>query len=132
MGEEAAQGFCDFYAGLISQMPEPKSVRIRVKPEWVGINDFQTRFPPMLGRMWGQRPRDFDEQSIASGPRVERPVRVHASDCLLPSLFVAAVLVACRHRATNRPVIVPAVAKNGESAKRVRRRHQVQNVTKIG
>jgi PPOX class probable F420-dependent enzyme len=53
MGEEAAEGFCDFYAGLISRMPEPKAVRIRVMPEWVGINDFQTRFPPMLAPYLG-------------------------------------------------------------------------------
>jgi hypothetical protein len=35
-------------------------------------------------------------------------------------------------RASNRPVIVPVGLENGESAKRVRRRDQVQNVTKKG
>jgi PPOX class probable F420-dependent enzyme len=53
MGEEAGRSFSDFYAGVISRMPEPKSIRIRVKPEWVGINDFQTRFPPMLAQFLG-------------------------------------------------------------------------------
>jgi hypothetical protein len=38
----------------------------------------------------------------------------------------------CQERASNRPVIVLVGFKNGESAKRVRGRNQVQNVTKIG
>jgi hypothetical protein len=43
-----------------------------------------------------QSPRDLDEQSIAFGQPVERPVRPHGSDCLLRcSLLVGAVLVAC-------------------------------------
>jgi hypothetical protein len=43
-----------------------------------------------------QSPSDLDEQSVAFGQPVERPVRPHGIDCLLlGSLLVRAVLVSC-------------------------------------
>ena len=43
-----------------------------------------------------QSPSDLDEQSVAFGQPVERPVRPHSGDCLRPgSLLVRAVLVSC-------------------------------------
>ncbi|MBV9581120.1 MAG: pyridoxamine 5'-phosphate oxidase family protein [Chloroflexi bacterium] len=48
MGEEAGRGFCEMYAGMVSRMPEPKSARIIITPEWVSVNDFETRFPPQI------------------------------------------------------------------------------------
>jgi hypothetical protein len=48
MGEEAGRGFCEMYAGVVSRMPEPGSARIKVTPQWVSINDFETRFPPQI------------------------------------------------------------------------------------
>ena len=29
-------------------MPVPGMSRIAITPEWVGINDFETRFPPQI------------------------------------------------------------------------------------
>ena len=48
MGESAGRGFCEMYAGMVSRMPEPKTARISIAPQWVSINDFETRFPPQI------------------------------------------------------------------------------------
>jgi PPOX class probable F420-dependent enzyme len=48
MGAEAGRAFCEMYAGVVSRMPEPRSARITVTPNWVSINDFETRFPPQI------------------------------------------------------------------------------------
>ncbi len=48
MGAEPGRGFCEMYAGMVSRMPVPKTARITVTPRWVGINDFETRFPPQI------------------------------------------------------------------------------------
>jgi Pyridoxamine 5'-phosphate oxidase len=42
-GSEQGQAWIKHLRGLISNM-----VRIRIKPEWVGLLDFQTRFPSAL------------------------------------------------------------------------------------
>lgn len=42
-GEEQAQAWLEQLKGMISQM-----VRISIRPEWVGVLDFQSRFPSAL------------------------------------------------------------------------------------
>jgi PPOX class probable F420-dependent enzyme len=48
LGEEAGSGFAQMYAGMVSRMPVKKMARIVVRPTWVAINDFQTRFPTQI------------------------------------------------------------------------------------
>ena len=48
MGVEAGRGFSEMYATVVSRMPEPRTARITIAPEWVTINDFETRFPPQI------------------------------------------------------------------------------------
>ena len=48
MGAEAGRGFCEMYAGVVSRMPDPSTARISITPEWVTLNDFETRFPPQI------------------------------------------------------------------------------------
>ena len=49
LGEEAAQGWLQQFAVLC-----PRTVRIFVKPTWVGILDFTRRFPSALERAMEQ------------------------------------------------------------------------------
>jgi hypothetical protein len=46
--KESGQEPCEMYAGVVSRMPEPRRARITVTPNWVSINDFETRFPPQI------------------------------------------------------------------------------------
>jgi len=48
MGMEPGRAFCEMYAGIVSRMPEPRSARITLTPNWVSVNDFETRFPPQI------------------------------------------------------------------------------------
>jgi hypothetical protein len=43
MGEDQGRAWCDQLAGRFPQM-----ARIAIRPEWVGILDFETRFPSAL------------------------------------------------------------------------------------
>jgi len=45
LGDEAAEGWLDQAGALI-----PEMARIYLKPEWVGVIDFETRFPNALER----------------------------------------------------------------------------------
>ena len=44
MGKEGAQGFSDLVDGML-KAGVMKMIRLSVEPTWVGILDFQTRFP---------------------------------------------------------------------------------------
>jgi hypothetical protein len=48
MGADAGRGFCVMYAGMVSRIPDPRSARITLTPDWASVNDFETRFPPQI------------------------------------------------------------------------------------
>ncbi len=47
-GEEQGKGWVQ----MVGQM-FPETTRVRIRPEWVGIIDFETRFPSALARRMG-------------------------------------------------------------------------------
>jgi PPOX class probable F420-dependent enzyme len=53
LGEEGGASFSQMYAGVVSRMPRPGMTRITIAPEWVSINDFETRFPPQIAPYLG-------------------------------------------------------------------------------
>jgi hypothetical protein len=48
MGQEGGDAFLDMAKNLVT-----KTARLKVKPDWVGLLDFQTRFPSAMERAMG-------------------------------------------------------------------------------